>query len=79
MEPTLVVDIARKALERVVQNEGENKDERAVIELRKQVARSVAELELIKSERREVSRKMFLVTPRLHKSPDFPDDPKDAA
>ena len=40
----------------------------AVIELRKQVARSFAELELIKSERRDVARKMFLVSPRPYKA-----------
>ena len=79
----ILLDILKRSLSQVEHSVVPIGDDPAVIELRKQVARSCAELELIKSERREISRRMFLVTPRLHRpqveSESDYDDPDDAA
>ena len=67
MHPSLL-NILRKSITQVEQSVSSVDNDPAVIELRKQVARSFAELELIKSERRDVARKMFLVSPRPYKA-----------
>jgi hypothetical protein len=67
LAPSLL-NILRKSLTQVEQTVSPVDNDPAVIELRKQVARSFAELELIKSERRDVARKMFLVSPRPYRA-----------
>ncbi len=68
LAPSLL-NILRKSLTQVEQSVASVDDDPAVVQLRKQVARSFAELELIKSERRDVARKMFLVSPRPYRAP----------
>lgn len=66
LAPSLL-NILRKSLTQVEQSVSSVDNDPAVVELRKHVARSFAELELIKSERRDVARKMFLVSPRPYR------------
>ena len=63
-----LLNILRKSLTQVEQSVALDREDPAVNELRKTVARNVAELELIKSERRDVARKMFLVSPRPYRA-----------
>ncbi len=71
MGPSLL-NILRKSISQVEQSVSSVDNDPAVVELRKQVARSFAELELIKSERRDVARKMFLVSPRPYRADESP-------
>lgn len=65
MGPSLV-EILRKTLAQIEQNVNSDTEEPAVIELRKQLARSIAELDMVKSDRRTIARRLYLVTPRSY-------------
>jgi len=62
-----LLNILRKSLTQVEQSVALDHEDPAVSKLRKKVACNFAELELIKTERRDVARKMFLVSPRAYK------------
>ena len=74
LAPSLL-NILRKSLTQVEQSVSSVDNDPAVVELRKHVARTFAELELIKSERRDVARKMFLVSPRPYRAGGTPSNP----
>jgi len=69
LPPPSLINILRKSLTQIEQNVEAVDEDPAVSELRKQVARSVGELELVKTERRNIARKMFLVSPRPYRAP----------
>ena len=65
MGPSLL-EILRKTLAQIEQNVDSGEEEPAVAELRKHLARSIAELDMVKSDRRKIARRLYLVTPRSY-------------